>query len=171
MTIILFRIVGICLPRFKWNCLSNQIFFLILFFNFWNLHQILNILKKKMIVIPTLFRKLQNVKNLVAPLSKKHRSRTPFDSQRVKGSQTLAKSAWEHFHHNFLSVVETLVLKISTLVICQMLGVFRNTLTAYDKYPVQDCVNFSSLIQLELSLKPTIFSNFVVPFLESTWNF
>ena len=71
-----------------------------------------------MIVIPTLFRKLQNVKNLVAPLSKKHRSRTPFDSQRVKGSQTLAKSASERFHHISLSVVETLVLKISPLVIC-----------------------------------------------------
>ena len=46
-----------------------------------------------MIAIPTLFRKLQNVKNLVGALSKKHRSRTPFDSQRVKGSQTLAKCA------------------------------------------------------------------------------
>ena len=62
-------------------------------FHFWNLHQILNILKKKMIAIPTLFRKLQNVKNLVRPLSKKHRSRTPFESQHVKGSQTLVKSA------------------------------------------------------------------------------
>ena len=46
-----------------------------------------------MIAIPTLFRKLQNVKNLVGALSKKHRSRTAFDSQRVKGSQTLAKCA------------------------------------------------------------------------------
>ena len=46
-----------------------------------------------MIAKPTLFRKLQNVKNLVGPLSKKHRSRTPFDSKRVKRSQTLAKFA------------------------------------------------------------------------------
>ena len=52
-----------------------------------------------------------------------------------------------------------------------MLGVFRNTLTANDKYPVQDCVNFSSPIQMQLSLKPTIFSYFFVPFLESTSNF
>ena len=42
-----------------------------------------------MIAIPTLFWKLQNVKNLVRTLSKKHRSRTPFDSQHVKESQTL----------------------------------------------------------------------------------
>ena len=46
-----------------------------------------------MIAIPTLFRKLQNVKNLVRPLSKKHLSRTPFDSQHVKDFQTLSKPA------------------------------------------------------------------------------
>ena len=48
---------------------------------------------------------------------------------------------------------------------------FRNTLTANDKYPVQECVNLSSPIQMQLSLKPTIFSDFFVPFLESTSNF
>ena len=46
-----------------------------------------------MIVIATLLRKLQAVNELVRPLSKKHRFRTPFDSQHVKGSQTLVKSA------------------------------------------------------------------------------
>ena len=56
-------------------------------------------LQKKMIFIPALFRKLQTVKDLVRPLSKKHRFRTPFDSQHVKGSQTLVKSSWEHFHY------------------------------------------------------------------------
>ena len=44
-----------------------------------------------MIVIYTLFRKLETVKDLVRPFSKKHRFRTPFDSQHGKGSQTLAK--------------------------------------------------------------------------------
>ena len=47
--------------------------------------------EKKMIIIGTLFRKLQSVKDLVKPLSKKHRFRTPFDSQHVKGSQTVVK--------------------------------------------------------------------------------
>ena len=56
-----------------------------------------------MIAIPTLFRKLQNVKNVVRPLSKKHRSRTTFDSQHIKRSQTLVKYAYEHFRHVFLS--------------------------------------------------------------------
>ena len=61
--------------------------------NFWNLHHILKVFKEKMIVIPTLLRKLQAVKNLGRPISKKDRLRTPFDSQHVKGSQTLVKSA------------------------------------------------------------------------------
>ena len=48
---------------------------------------------------------------------------------------------------------------------------FWNTLTANDKYPVQECVNFSSPIQMELSLKATVFSDSFVPFLESTSDF
>ena len=64
-----------------------------IFFHFWNRHQILNILEKKIIAILTLFRKLQNVKNVVRPLFKKHRSRTPFHSQHVKQSQTAVKSS------------------------------------------------------------------------------
>ena len=46
-----------------------------------------------MIVIATLFWKLQTVKDLVRPLYKKHSARTPFDSQNGKGSKTLVKSA------------------------------------------------------------------------------
>ena len=41
----------------------------------------------------TLFQVLQTVKDLVRRLSKKHRFRTPFDSQHVKGSQTIVKSS------------------------------------------------------------------------------
>ena len=73
---------------FKLKTFSN--FF---FCYFLNLHQILNILKKKMIVIATLLRKLQAVKDLVRPLSKKQSFRTSFDSQHVKESQTFVKSA------------------------------------------------------------------------------
>ena len=48
---------------------------------------------------------------------------------------------------------------------------FRNTLTSNDKYPIRDCVNLWSPIQMQLYLKPSIFSDFFVPFLESTSNF
>ena len=101
-------------------------------FHFRNLHQILNILKIKMIVIATLFRKLQTVKDLVRPLFKKHHFRNSFDNQHVKGSQSLVKSAWEHFHHIFSSLWNTLIFKKFPLVISYILGVFRSTLTASD---------------------------------------
>ena len=39
-----------------------------------------------------------------------------------------------------------------------------------DNYPVQDCGNLSSPIQMELYLKPTIFCYFFVSFPESTIN-
>ena len=48
---------------------------------------------------------------------------------------------------------------------------FRNTLTANENYPVQECENLSSPIQMELYFKPTIFVDFFVSFLESTSNF
>ena len=41
---------------------------------------------------------------------------------------------------------------------CQILGKFLNRLTASDKYPVWDCESLRSPIQMQLSLKPEIFS-------------
>ena len=59
-------------------------------FDFTNLHQILNILKKTMMVIAYIFPDLYTVKILVRPLSEKRRFRKRFDSQHVKPSQILA---------------------------------------------------------------------------------
>ena len=42
-------------------------------------------------------------------------------------------------------------LKLSTLVICEILVVFANTLAADDKYPVGECDNLRLLIQMQLS--------------------
>ena len=106
-----------------------------------------------MIAIPTLFRKLENVKNVVRPLSKKQLFTKSFKTEHLKQSKTLVKSASEHFHHVFLSLWKTVIL------------------TGNDNYPVQDSGNFSSAIQMHLSLKPKIFSYFFVLFLESTSNF
>ena len=70
-------------------------------FHFWNLDQTLNILKEKIILIATLFRKLHTVKELVRPLFKKHQFRNSFENQDIKGSQTLVKSASVHFYQIF----------------------------------------------------------------------
>ena len=124
-----------------------------------------------MIFIATLCRKLDTVKDLVTPLSEKHCFKTLFDSQHVKSPQTLVKSAWENFHQIFSSPWENLIWERSPLVICQILDVFRNTLTANDKYLVRDCENFLSPIQMQIALKVKNCSNFFVPFLESISNF
>ena len=60
---------------------------------------------------------------------------------------------------------------MSSLVIGEILGVFVNTLTADGKYPVQGCENLQLPIQMQLSEKRKTFSEFFVPFLESTSNF
>ena len=49
---------------------------------------------------------------------------------------------------------------MSPSVIGEILGLFRNTVTANDKYPVRDCGNLPSLIQMHLSLKQKAFSHF-----------
>ena len=67
-------------------------FFLYFLFHFMNLHEILNILKKKLIVIATVYPKSQTVKILVSPFSKKRRFRTRFENEHVKASEILAKS-------------------------------------------------------------------------------
>ena len=57
-----------------------------------NLHQYLNILNKRMIVIANVFPKLETVNILLRPLFKKRLFRTRFDREQVKASETLAKS-------------------------------------------------------------------------------
>ena len=72
---ILFKAVRICNSQFKCNYLKNEKRFLNFLFHFWNLHESLNILEKKnMIIIANVFPKLQTVKNFVRRLSTKRHS-------------------------------------------------------------------------------------------------
>ena len=114
-----------------------------------------------MIVIANVISILQTIKDLVRPLSKKRRFRTYFDSQQVKGSESLVKSPWEHFYHIFWSLLGDMIRKISPLAKFDILGVFVNTMTVDDKYPAQDCENLLFNIQLILSKKifVSFFSN------------
>ena len=61
ITSILFRIVRFCRSLFKSSYLKNKKHFLSFLFHLWNLHQILNIFKKKKIVIANVFPKLTTV--------------------------------------------------------------------------------------------------------------
>ena len=74
-----------------------------------------------MTVIAYVFPKLQTAKELVRPMSKKRRFRTPLGSQDVKYCQSFVKSARQHFYHIFPSHFEKFSWKISLLVICDIL--------------------------------------------------
>ena len=74
MASILFNIARIFNSQFKCKYVKNEKLFLNFLLHVWNLHQILNILKKKTMAIANVFPKLQSVKNYVTPHCKKCRS-------------------------------------------------------------------------------------------------
>ena len=127
MRSILFEIVRICRSQFECSCLKNENLFLIFSMHIWNLHQFLDILKKKMIVASNLLLEFKSGTDVVRQISKKPRFRTSFNSQDVKGLQKSVKSAWKHFYHIFSSHWGKLIWKMSLLVIFAMLGVFVTT--------------------------------------------
>ena len=91
-------------------------------------------------------------------MSKKSRLRNFFNSQYAEGSQTMLKSAQQHFYHFFLSLSREWIWKMSLLVISEILELFLNTLTADDKYSLRKSENFWQPIQMKLSKKETFFS-------------
>ena len=77
-------------------------------------------------------------------MSKKARFRTPFDSQNTNGVQTLSKSAWQHFYHISSSLCKKFRLKMSLLVICEMLGQVVN-----DNYSLRKSEKLPKQIQMQ----------------------
>ena len=157
MSSILLKVVRIYKSQFKCNYLKKEKLFVNFLFDFWILHQILNILKEKMIVIANVFPILQTVKVSVRPLSKKRCVRTRFYNQDVKASKMLWKSPSEIFCHFFIIVREVDLENVSA-VLGESVGVFVNTFTADGKYPVQGCANLSLPIHMQLCEKRKMFS-------------
>ena len=122
ITSILFRIVRICCSLLKSSYLKNKKHFLSFLFHLWNLHQILNIFKKKKILIANVFPKLATVKGLVTPVTIQRRLKTSFDSQHVKRFQTLVKSSWEYFYHISTSLWGEIIWKISPWLKFEIIG-------------------------------------------------
>ena len=67
-------------------------------------------------------------------MPKKSQIRTLTDSQHVKGSETLHKSARQYFPDIFLSLWKKITSKNSVLVVFEILTLFVNILTPDDKY-------------------------------------
>ena len=99
MTSILFLTENIWRNQFGSNYLKNKKLFHNFFLHFRNLHEILNIFKKKMTFIADLFPKLRTPKHVVRYLSKKSRFKGLFDRQHGKRVQTLLRSEPQHRYH------------------------------------------------------------------------
>ena len=100
-------------------------------------------------------------------MSKKSRFRGCFDKQYGKRAQALLKSASQHLYHIHRSLPRKLSWKKSLLLTCQILGLLVNTLAADEKYPVLNRDNLTIPIQMQLSQKQKIFSQFFAAFLKS----
>ena len=64
-----------------------------------------------MTFIAYVFPKKQAAENMVRKMSPKPRFRTSFDNQQSKGTQTLLKSARQHFYHIFSITLKEMELK------------------------------------------------------------
>ena len=96
--------------------------------------------------------------------------RTPLANERVKGFQTLLKSARNHYYPLLLSIRSKSSCKKSPSVWYEILRLFVNALTADDKYSSSNMQNLQQQFQTPLSHNQKTFSEFFVPFLKCAWN-
>ena len=167
MTSTIFVIVRTYGNQFKCNYLRNKKIFHDFLHHFWNVLQVLNILKERMTLIADLFLKLGTANDIVRQMPKKPRFRTPFDRQHVKGWQTLLTSARRQIYQVLPSLRRKWSWKMSLLVISEILGLFVNILTADDKYFLRNSENLRQPTQRHLSIKVKPFSDFSLPFVKS----
>ena len=99
MTSIPAAICRIFLNNFKRYYLKNGRLFLDFLLHFWNVHEISNILKKRMSVLAKSFPKLLFRKEVATETSRRSCFRTLFGNQSVNGFQTPLKVARHHYYH------------------------------------------------------------------------
>ena len=98
MTSIPDAICRIVCNNFKRYYLKNGRLFQDFLLHFWNVHEIYNILKKRMSVLASLFPKLLFRKEVATETSRRSHFKTPFGNQRVNGFQTPLKVATHHYY-------------------------------------------------------------------------
>ena len=124
-----------------------------------------------MTLIANVFPKLRTLKDLVRYISKMYHLRVPLDKENGKRAQTLLKSERRHVYHVYWSLWRMLSLIKSVLVICKVLRLFLNTLTADEKYSLANWVNLAQPIQMQLSQKQKMFLRFFSAALKPWLNF
>ena len=101
ITYIVVIIERISCNMFKRHYIKNRNHFRKFFLHFCNLHKILCILKEKSTVIAQIFWRLLTQRKVFTWIPESSCFRTPFYSQCVHVSQTLLKTAPQHFYPNF----------------------------------------------------------------------
>ena len=170
MTSIPAAICTIFCNNFKRYYLKNGRLFLDILLPFWNVHEIYNILKKRMSVLAWFFPQLLFRKEVATETSRRSRFKTPFGNQRVNGFQTPLKVARHHYYPFFRWISGKLSRKKTALLILNILRLFANPLTADDKNPCRDMENFLQQLQTLLSQKRKTLSGFFIAFLKCAWN-
>ena len=156
--------------NFKRYYLKNGRLFLDFLFHFWNVHEIQNILKKRMSVLALIFPKLLFRKEVATGMSRRSGFRTPFSNQRVNGFQTPLKVARHHYYPIFPWISGKLSWKTTALLWSKILRLFANTLTADGKYCCRNMQNFLQQIQTLLSRKRKTLSWLFIAFLKCALN-
>ena len=91
---------------------------------------------------------------------KKSRVRGSFDKWHGEQSETLLKSERRHLYHIYWSLGRQVSWNRSLLMICKILGLFVNLLTADEKYSLLKRRNLLLHILMHLSQKRTNFPDF-----------
>ena len=104
-------------------------------------------------------------------MSKKPSFRRHIGERHGEWEQALLKSGWLDIYHSHWSLLKQSGWKKSLLMICKVLKLFVNALTAHDKYSLRDRDNLTQPIQMKLSGKEKTLSEFFFKFFKSTLNF
>ena len=99
-------------------------------------------------------------------MSKKYHFRGYFGDRHGEREQGELKSGWQDLYHSHWSLLKQLGWKKFLLMVCKVLKLFVNALTARDKYSLRDRHNLTQPIQMQLSEKEKNLSPFFLHF----WN-
>ena len=160
----LLKVVRICNSQSNCNYLKNQKLFLTFLFHFLNLYQILNFLKKTWLSHLLYCRNYRLLISWLDHSPKSAVSEHTLTLNMWKLPWKLVKCLWECFNHVFSLFSGNIIWKMSLLLLGEILGVFVNTLTSDDKYPVQGCENLQLPIQMQLSEKRNTLFQFLFHF-------
>ena len=104
-------------------------------------------------------------------MSKKSRFRGPFDKWHGKRAESLVQAERQHLYHIYWSLWRQLWSEKFLWMICKILGLFVNPLTADDKCSLLNRGNLLQHFQMHLPEKRKIFCEFFFTFSKFRVNF